>query len=97
MDSSPNHVAVITGAARGRDEAKPCGGARPPEKVFTDIVDTNLRVVWNAIAATAPSMIRRGNGGSMVLVSSMQGLVGRGGDESAATFAYAASKHGVAD
>jgi hypothetical protein len=27
----------------------------------------------------------------MVLVSSMQGLVGRGGDGSAATFAYAAS------
>ena len=47
------------------------------------------------IAATAPSMIRRGTGGSMVLISSMQGLVGRGGDGSAATFAYAASKHGV--
>jgi NAD(P)-dependent dehydrogenase (short-subunit alcohol dehydrogenase family) len=31
----------------------------------------------------------------MVLISSMQGLVGRGGDGSAATFAYAASKHGV--
>jgi SDR family mycofactocin-dependent oxidoreductase len=65
------------------------------EEVFADIVDTNLRGVWNTIAATAPSMIRRGTGGSMVLVSSMQGLVGRGGDGSAATFAYAASKHGV--
>ena len=40
-------------------------------------------------------MIRSGTGGSMVLISSMQGLVGRGGDGSAATFAYAASKHGV--
>ena len=65
------------------------------EGVFDDIVDTNLRGVWNTIAATAPSMIRRGTGGSMVLISSMQGLVGRGGDGSAATFAYAASKHGV--
>lgn len=65
------------------------------EGVFNDIVDTNLRGVWNTIAATAPSMIRRGTGGSMVLISSMQGLVGRGGDGSAATFAYAASKHGV--
>ena len=65
------------------------------EGVFADIVDTNLRGVWNTIAATAPSMIRGGTGGSMVLISSMQGLVGRGGDGSAATFAYAASKHGV--
>lgn len=65
------------------------------ETVYSDIVDTNLRGVWNTIAATAPSMIRRGTGGSMILISSMQGLVGRGGDGSAATFAYAASKHGV--
>lgn len=65
------------------------------EPVFEDIVDTNLVGVWHTIAATAPSMIRRGTGGSMVLISSMQGLVGRGGDGSAATFAYAASKHGV--
>ncbi|OMB77398.1 mycofactocin-coupled SDR family oxidoreductase [Mycolicibacterium conceptionense] len=65
------------------------------ETVYSDILDTNLRGVWNTIAATAPSMIRRGTGGSMILISSMQGLVGRGGDGSAATFAYAASKHGV--
>jgi NAD(P)-dependent dehydrogenase (short-subunit alcohol dehydrogenase family) len=64
------------------------------QRVFADIMDTNLRGVWHTIAATAPSMIRRG-GGSMVLISSMQGLTGRGGDGSAATFAYAASKHGV--
>ena len=62
--------------------------------VFDDIVGTNLRGVWHTIASTAPSMIRKG-GGAMVLISSMQGLVGRGGDGSAATFAYAASKHGV--
>ncbi|MDN4519489.1 mycofactocin-coupled SDR family oxidoreductase [Mycolicibacterium austroafricanum] len=65
------------------------------DRVYRDIVDVNLLGVWHTIAATAPSMIRRGTGGSMVLISSMQGLVGRGGDGSAATFAYAASKHGV--
>lgn len=64
-------------------------------KVYRDIVDTNLNGVWHTIAATAPSMIRKQTGGSIVLISSMQGLVGRGGDGSAATFAYAASKHGV--
>ena len=63
--------------------------------IFRDILDTNLLGVWHTIAATAPSMIRRGKGGSIVLISSMQGLVGRGGDGAAATFAYASSKHGV--
>lgn len=65
------------------------------DQLYRDIVDVNLLGVWHTIAATAPSMIRRGTGGSMVLISSMQGLVGRGGDGSAATFAYAAAKHGV--
>lgn len=65
------------------------------QEVYRDIVETNLSGVWHTIAATAPSMIRGGAGGCMVLISSMQGLVGRGGDGSAATFAYAASKHGV--
>jgi SDR family mycofactocin-dependent oxidoreductase len=65
------------------------------EPVFTTIVDTNLKGVWHTILATVPSIIRKGRGGSVVLVSSSQGLIGRGGDGSAAMFAYAASKHGV--
>lgn len=65
------------------------------EQVYEDIVDTNLRGAWNTLVATTESMIRGGRGGSIVLISSMQGLTGRGGDGSAATFAYAASKHGV--
>ena len=65
------------------------------EQVFTAIVDTNLKGVWHTMLATVPSIIRKGRGGSVVLVSSSQGLIGRGGDGSAAMFAYAASKHGV--
>ena len=65
------------------------------EPVFTAIVDTNLKGVWHTLLATVPSIIRKGRGGSVVLVSSSQGLTGRGGDGSAAMFAYAASKHGV--
>lgn len=65
------------------------------ETVYSDIVETNLRGAWNTLVATIGSMIRRGTGGSIVLTSSMQGLSGRGGDGSAATFAYAASKHGI--
>ncbi|MEV0674755.1 mycofactocin-coupled SDR family oxidoreductase [Mycobacterium sp. NPDC050441] len=64
-------------------------------QVYRDIVDTNLNGAWHTIATTAPSIIRKQTGGSIVLISSMQGLVGRGGDGSASTFAYAASKHGV--
>jgi NAD(P)-dependent dehydrogenase (short-subunit alcohol dehydrogenase family) len=40
-------------------------------------------------------MIERGQGGAIVLTSSTQGLSGRGGDGTAATIGYAASKHGV--
>lgn len=65
------------------------------EPVFNTIVDTNLKGVWHTMLATVPSIVRKGRGGSVVLVSSSQGLTGRGGDGSAAMFAYAASKHGV--
>lgn len=65
------------------------------QPVFNTIVDTNLKGVWHTMLATVPSIVRKGRGGSVVLVSSSQGLTGRGGDGSAAMFAYAASKHGV--
>lgn len=65
------------------------------EPVFNAVVDTNLKGAWHTLVATVPSIIRKGRGGSIVLVSSSQGLTGRGGDGSAAMFAYAASKHGV--
>ena len=72
------------------------GNEEPRDQVvYNTIVETNLNGVWHTIVATTPSMIRKGRGGSIVLVSSAQGLVGRGGDGSAAMFAYAAAKHGV--
>jgi SDR family mycofactocin-dependent oxidoreductase len=72
-------------------------GNRDPREaaVYHAIVDTNLTGVWHTILASVPSVIRKGRGGSIVLVSSSQGLTGRGGDGSAAMFAYAAAKHGV--
>ena len=65
------------------------------EPVFNSIVDTNLKGVWHTLLATVPSIVRNGRGGSIVMISSSQGLTGKGGDGSAAMFAYAASKHGV--
>ncbi len=72
-------------------------GVKDPldDQLYRDIVDTNLGGVWHTIAATVPSIIRKGRGGSIILISSAQGLVGRGGDGSAAMFGYAAAKHGV--
>lgn len=65
------------------------------EPVFNALVDINLKGVWHTLVATVPSIIRKGRGGSIVLVSSSQGLTGRGGDGSAAMFGYAAAKHGI--
>ncbi len=56
-----------------------------------DIVGTNLDGVWHTIS----SIVRKGQGGSIVPISSVSGMVGRGGDGGAAMFAYTASKHGV--
>lgn len=65
------------------------------QQVYRDIVETNLCGVWNTLVATVPSIIRKGQGGSVILTGSTQGLAGRGADGSAAAFAYTASKHGV--
>jgi SDR family mycofactocin-dependent oxidoreductase len=75
----------------------PQGGDSEPDPAatFADVINTNLVGVWNTVHVSAPSMIERGQGGAIVLTSSTQGLSGRGGDGTAATTGYAASKHGV--
>lgn len=66
-----------------------------PQQVFLDTIETNLVGVWNTISIVAPMMIAQGDGGAVVITSSAQGLIGRGGDGSGAASAYTASKHGV--
>lgn len=66
-----------------------------PDQTFRDVLDVNLTGTWNTIKAAAPGLVERGRGGAVVVTSSTQGLVGRGGDGSSALTAYAASKHGV--
>ena len=74
----------------------PVGGPEPdPDRTFRDVVEVNLTGTWNTISVTAPGLIERGRGGSIVLTSSTQGLVGRGGDGSGGLTGYAASKHGI--
>lgn len=65
------------------------------QQAFVDTIMVNLVGVWNTVHAIAPLLIERGEGGSIVLISSTNGLTGRGGDGSGAVTGYTASKHGV--
>jgi (+)-trans-carveol dehydrogenase len=57
---------------------------------WRDSLDVNLTGVWHTIRATAPQLIRQGEGGSMILTNSVAGL--RAGPHNAA---YVAAKHGL--
>jgi SDR family mycofactocin-dependent oxidoreductase len=59
-------------------------------QAWKDMIDINLTGVWHTVKATVPSMIERGEGGSLVLTSSTAGLIGY-----LHTAHYTAAKHGV--
>jgi NAD(P)-dependent dehydrogenase (short-subunit alcohol dehydrogenase family) len=59
------------------------------EQLFRDVLEVNLLGVWRSMVAVAPHMIER-RSGSMVLISSVNGVRGNAGAAH-----YAASKHGV--
>lgn len=65
------------------------------QAAFIDTIMVNLVGVWNTVHAIAPLMVERNEGGAIVLISSTNGLTGRGGDGSGAVTGYTASKHGV--
>jgi SDR family mycofactocin-dependent oxidoreductase len=60
------------------------------QEQWQQVVDINLTGVWHTIKATVPTMIEQGTGGSIILTSSVAGLVGQ-------PFVghYVSSKHGV--
>jgi (+)-trans-carveol dehydrogenase len=60
------------------------------EQQWQDMIDINLTGVFNAARAALPSMVDRGEGGSVVLTSSTAGLRAY-----ANTAHYTAAKHGV--
>jgi (+)-trans-carveol dehydrogenase len=59
-------------------------------QAFQDVVDVNLRGVWSTVAVSRSHLLRRGPGGSIILISSVAGVrpVGAGGG-------YGEAKHGV--
>lgn len=63
--------------------------------LFREVIDVNLIGVWNTVKATAPRMVADQRGGSIVLISSTQGLSGRGGDGTGWMTGYASAKHGI--
>ena len=60
------------------------------EEVWDDVVDINLTGVWKTVKATGPSMVERGQGGSIILTSSIAGLIAF-----PLLAHYTAAKHGV--
>ncbi|MDY6997883.1 MAG: mycofactocin-coupled SDR family oxidoreductase [Actinomycetota bacterium] len=61
---------------------------------WQDVIDVNLTGVYNTVDVAMKPMIKFGNGGSMVLTSSVAGLVGLG-SPMAGSVGYAAAKHGI--
>jgi NAD(P)-dependent dehydrogenase (short-subunit alcohol dehydrogenase family) len=60
------------------------------EETFTSVVDSFLTGTWRTIRAVAPHMIKAGRGGSIILISSIAGLVALPNMAH-----YVAAKHGV--
>jgi SDR family mycofactocin-dependent oxidoreductase len=60
------------------------------EEMWQDVIDINLTGLWKTVKATAPSMIERGQGGSIILTSSVAGVIAF-----PALAHYTAAKHGV--
>jgi len=60
------------------------------EQLWKDMIDVNLTGVFHTVRAALPSMVERGEGGSVVLTSSTAGLIGY-----QHTAHYTAAKHGV--
>lgn len=60
------------------------------DEIWRDMIDINLTGVWNTVKASVPHLRATGDGGSIVLTSSVAGLKGLPNNAH-----YAAAKHGV--
>jgi (+)-trans-carveol dehydrogenase len=74
---------ILTKVADVRDD-------QCPPAVFREVIDINLTGVFNTMVAGVKPMIEGGRGGSVILISSIMGLMSSGGIP-----AYTAAKHGL--
>jgi SDR family mycofactocin-dependent oxidoreductase len=61
---------------------------------WRDVIDVNLTGVHHTVEVAIPSMVEQGDGGSIVLTSSVAGLIGVGSEDPGA-LGYVAAKHGI--
>lgn len=61
---------------------------------WRDVIDVNLTGVYNTVEVAKRKMVKQGDGGSIVLISSAAGLIGVGSDDPG-SIGYAAAKHGI--
>lgn len=64
------------------------------EDAWQDVIDVNLTGVYQTVDVAMRPMIKAGNGGAIVLTSSVAGLVGLA-SPMAGSVGYAAAKHGI--
>ena len=70
------------------------GGLASADQQWDEVIDVNLKGVWNTGRVAIPSMIDNGRGGAIVLTSSTGGLVGAPSNVPG-MLGYTAAKHGV--
>ncbi|MGV0851453.1 mycofactocin-coupled SDR family oxidoreductase [Mycolicibacterium phlei] len=61
---------------------------------WRDVIDVNLTGVHNTVEVAKAPLVSQGEGGSIVLISSVAGLIGVGSDDPGA-IGYVAAKHGI--
>ena len=61
---------------------------------WRDVIDVNLTGVYNTVEIAKRKMVKQGDGGSIVLISSAAGLIGVGSDDPG-SIGYVAAKHGI--
>jgi SDR family mycofactocin-dependent oxidoreductase len=64
------------------------------EDAWQDVIDVNLTGVYHTVDVAMRPMIKAGNGGAIVLISSVAGLVGLAAPQGG-SIGYAAAKHGI--
>jgi SDR family mycofactocin-dependent oxidoreductase len=61
---------------------------------WRDVLDVNLTGVHHSVEVAIPTLVEQGDGGAIVLTSSVAGLIGVGSEDPGA-LGYVAAKHGI--